>query len=72
VCVLEGLAALLGMQLVPALPVLRRGPRRSNGVRSIDVTAESQSAESETRTGRVRRRSSEFVIHMKRKSGTFL
>lgn len=71
-CVLEGLAALLGMQLVPALPALKRGPRRGNGTHSIDAAAGPQSAESGSRTERVRRRSSEFVIHMKRKSGTFL
>ena len=60
------------MQLVPALPALKRGARRGNGSRSTDIVAGFQSAESETRTGRVRRRSSDFVIHMKRKSGTFL
>lgn len=72
-CVLEGLAALLGMQLAPALPVLKGGPRRGGG-RAADGGGQigSTSADSTTRTERVRRRSSEFVIHMKRKSGTFL
>lgn len=70
-CVLEGLAALLGMQLAPTLPMLKRGARRGGG-RAVDSNDGSTPAESESRTERVRRRSSEFVISMKRTSGTFL
>ncbi len=69
-CVLEGLAALLGMQLAPTLPMLKRSSRRGSKKDAFDFDRDD--AEAPTRVEKVKRRSSEFVISMARKSGTFL
>ena len=70
---LEGLAALLGLQLVPLLPMLKRNSRR--GAKE----GEEDNGEAPTNGGggnslaeKAKRRSSEFVISMARKSNSFL
>lgn len=87
-CVLEGLAALLGMQVTPLLPLLKRSARRgapsrgpegsvkqgvaaSGGSGSCSSMGGGLGSGSNSNSSSFKRRSSEFVLTIVRKSASF-
>ncbi len=72
-CVLEGLAALVGMQVTPLLPLLKCSARRGATLRRAgeDASDSSASAAGPATGNSFKRRSSEFVLTIVRKSASF-